>query len=124
MTSALRKSPFSCRMFSRAGCGRRQGSAINSLRSALTAALAGPTDSKMQAKGGPESRRCASDILTIKLVQNIGQVSPLRSSPPRMSQFTKYRLAGPFEMRSVSTTLKCTSRNWPGHVMVALRSST
>jgi hypothetical protein len=75
MKSVLRKSPFACRMFSRAACGRRQGSAINSLRSALTAVLAGTTNSKMQAKGDPESRRCASDILTIELVQNIGQVT-------------------------------------------------
>jgi hypothetical protein len=74
MKRAPRKSPFACRMVSKAGCGRGQGSAINSLRSALTAVLAGPTHSKMQAKGDPESRRCASDILTTELVQNIGQV--------------------------------------------------
>ena len=74
MKSAPWKSPFACRMFCMAGCGRGQGSAMNSLRSALTAVLAGLTDPKMQAKGDTESRRCASDILTIELVQNIGQV--------------------------------------------------
>ena len=76
MKSAVGKSPFACWMVSKAGCGRGQGSTMNSLRSALTAVLAGPTHSQMQAKGDPESRRCASDILTIELVQNIGQVSP------------------------------------------------
>ena len=75
MKRAPRKSPFACRMVSKAGCGRGQGSAINSLRSALTAVLAGPTHSKMQAKGDPESRRCASDILTTGLVQNTGHVT-------------------------------------------------
>jgi hypothetical protein len=60
-------------MFSKAGCGRGQGFTMNSLRSALTAVLAGLSDSKMQAKGDTEPRRCASDILTIELVQNTGQ---------------------------------------------------
>lgn len=78
MNSALRKSPFACRMVSKASCGPGQGSAMNSLRSALTAVLAGLTDSKMQAKGATESRRCASDILTIELVQNIGLVRMFR----------------------------------------------
>ena len=58
MNRALRKSPFACRMFSKAGCGRGQGSAMNSLRSALTAVLAGLSDSKMQAKGDTEPRHC------------------------------------------------------------------
>ena len=53
---------------------------MNSLRSALTAVLAGPTQPKMQAKGGFESRLYTSDILTIELVQNIGQVSMLLTS--------------------------------------------
>jgi hypothetical protein len=79
MKPALRKSPFACWMFSKAGCGRRQGSAMNSLRSALTAVLAGLTDPKMQAKGDSESHPCASDILTIELVQNTGQVSRLET---------------------------------------------
>ena len=79
MKSALRKSPFACRMVSKAGCGRGQGSAMNSLRSALTAVLARLTDPKMQAKGDTESRRCALDILTIELVQNIGQVTAYSS---------------------------------------------
>ena len=48
---------------------------MNSLRSALTAVLAGLSDAKMQAKGDTEPRRCTSDILTIELVQNTGQVS-------------------------------------------------
>ena len=74
MNRPLRESPFACRMVSKAGCGRGQGSAMNSLRSALTVVLAGLTDSKMQAKGDTESRRCASDILTIELVQNAGLV--------------------------------------------------
>ena len=69
--------PFALNIFNACRRDRRQGSAMNSLRSALTAVLAGLTDSKMQAKGGIESRRCASDILTIKLVQNIGLVSSL-----------------------------------------------
>jgi hypothetical protein len=47
---------------------------MNSLRSALTAVLAGPTQPKMQAKGGFESRLYTSDILSIELVQNIGQL--------------------------------------------------
>jgi hypothetical protein len=38
MMSALRKSPFACRKFSTAGSHRRQDSAMNSLRSALTGA--------------------------------------------------------------------------------------
>ena len=76
MNRALWKAPFACRMFSKAGCGRRQGSAMNSLRSALTAVLAGQTQPQMQAKGGFASRLCTSDILTIELVQNIGQVTP------------------------------------------------
>ena len=84
MNRALWKAPFACRMFSKAGCGRRQGSAMNSLRSALTAVLAGQTDPKMQAKGGFASRLCTSDILTIELVQNIGQVT-------RSSHFASYR---------------------------------
>jgi hypothetical protein len=75
MKSAPRKSPFACRIVSKAGCGRGQGSAMNSLRSALTAVLAGLSDPKMQAKGDTESRRCASDILTIELVQNTGLVT-------------------------------------------------
>jgi hypothetical protein len=74
MKRAPRKSPFACRIVSKAGCGRGQGSVINSLRSALTAVLAGLTHSKMQAKGDSESRRCASDILTSELVQDTGQV--------------------------------------------------
>ena len=78
MKWAPRKSPFACRMISKAGCGRGQGSAINSLRSAWTAVLAGQSDPKMQAKGESESRRCTSDILTIELVQNIGQVTSAR----------------------------------------------
>ena len=41
MKPTLPKSPFACRMFSKAGCGRGQGSTMNSLRSALTAVLAG-----------------------------------------------------------------------------------
>jgi hypothetical protein len=68
-------------MVSKAGCGRGQGSAMNSLRSALTAVLTGPTYSQMQAKRDPEPRRCASDILTIELVQNIGQVKAESLAP-------------------------------------------
>lgn len=75
MNRPLRESPFACRMVFKGGCGRVQGSAMNSLRSALTAVLAGLTDSKMQAKGDTASRRCASDILTIELVQNTGLVT-------------------------------------------------
>jgi hypothetical protein len=75
MKQALRKSPFACQIVSKAGCGRGQGSAINSLRSALTAVLAGPTHSTMQTKGDTESRPCVWDILTIELVQNTGQVT-------------------------------------------------
>jgi hypothetical protein len=77
MKRALRKSPFACRMVSMAGCGHRQGSAMNSLRSAWTAVLAVPMRPQMQAKGASESRRCPSDILTIELVQNIGLVKTL-----------------------------------------------
>ena len=80
MKSAPRKSPFACRMLSKAGCGRGQGSPINSLRSALTAVLAGPTHPQPEAKGAAESRRFASDTLTIELVQNTGLVNRLRSS--------------------------------------------
>src|SRR5215471_5758541 len=80
MKRVLPESPFACRMVSKAGCGRGQGSAMNSLRSALTAVLAGLTHSKMQAKGDTESRRSASDILTIKLVQNTGLVNPRSST--------------------------------------------
>jgi len=50
------KSPIACRMVRTAGCGRGQGSAMNSLRSALTAVLAGRRDPKTQAKGDTESR--------------------------------------------------------------------
>lgn len=56
MKSLVWKSPFACRMFSKAGCGHGQGSAMNSLRSALTAVLAGPTHPKMQAKGDLKSQ--------------------------------------------------------------------
>ena len=72
---APRTSPFACRIVSKAGCGHGQGSPMNSLRSALTAVLAGTTHPLTQAKGAPESRRFASDILTIELVQNTGLVT-------------------------------------------------
>jgi len=91
MKSAPWKSPFACRMFCMAGCGRGQGSAMNSLRSALTAVLAGLTDPKMQAKGDTESRRCTSDILTIELVQNIGQVKPTTYSLARATPSSSLR---------------------------------
>jgi len=53
---------------------------MNSLRSALTAVLAGPTLPQRQAKADTEFRPCTSDILTIVLVQNTGLVSG-RSRP-------------------------------------------
>jgi hypothetical protein len=89
MKQPMWKSPFACRMVSRAGCGRGQGSAINSLRSALTVVLAGPTLSKMQAKGDSESRPNASDILTTELVQNTGQVTSLPCSVVRWCSFCR-----------------------------------
>ena len=49
MKQALRKSPFACRRYARPAVAR-QGSAIDSLGSALTAVLDGPTHSKMQPK--------------------------------------------------------------------------
>jgi len=67
--------PFACRMISMARLIRRQGSAMNSLCSALTALLAGPTRPPVQAKGVPESLRRTSDILAIELVQNTGLVN-------------------------------------------------
>jgi hypothetical protein len=51
---------------------------MNSLRSALTPVLAGPPDPVMQTKGvseGPFQRHCLRGILSIGLVQNIGQVT-------------------------------------------------
>ena len=52
---------------------------MNSLRSALTAVLAGLPNPQMQAKGDPEARFSAAlsarVILSVGLVQNIGQVT-------------------------------------------------
>jgi hypothetical protein len=47
-------SPFALKIFHAAGCGRRQGSSMNSLRSALTAVLAGSPDPEIRAKGDYE----------------------------------------------------------------------
>jgi hypothetical protein len=58
---------------------------MNSLRSALTAVLAGPAQPRMQAKGDFESRLCTSDMLTIELVQTSG--SSVGTSPGRPPLF-------------------------------------
>ena len=64
---------FACQIVAKAGCGRGQGSAMNSPGSALTAVLAGLTDAYRQAKEDPELRHRASGILSIELVQISGR---------------------------------------------------
>ena len=92
MNRSRRNSPFACRMVSMADCGRGQGSAMNSLRSAWTASSPGPSDPRRQAKGEPESRHSASDILSIELVHNTGQLTFQRLYPHGFTEYVTERI--------------------------------
>jgi len=109
MNRALRKSPFACRMSSKAGCGRRQGSAMNSLRSALTAVLAGLSDSKMQAKGDTEPRYCGFGYTLYRTG------TKYRSGQGRVAIEPQFYMAG--EFRDGVAPVAVDPLDWEGHVV-------